>query len=274
MAPGSRCMSGTAYDCRMSWTNCWAVMVPRINTKGNRVLLVMTPHTITPAVGEVRRCKANAGLRRSPWRLHTRTRLSALLRLNLDSSLKTPWFHSSAVQFTRARHLSKRRRRWAGVKGSTLNGRLHPKCPSARCLRKVREDTGAPREGATCAWMVADDSTGCTRALLTMWRSSRRLVCRGRPEPRLHVNDISRIFWSQHLLKTQSERPNRRATRLADHPASIMPIIPPPSQIVTAAHIVFENGLMACVPQLLLYKRFSKLKQALVTCFILHRERR
>ncbi|GFT70689.1 uncharacterized protein NPIL_301691 [Nephila pilipes] len=59
------------------------------------------------------------------------------------------WFHSAAVQFPRAHH-SKRRRRWVGVKGSTLNGRRDPKCPSARCLRMVREDTGAPSEGATC----------------------------------------------------------------------------------------------------------------------------
>ncbi|GFT98171.1 e3 ubiquitin-protein ligase RNF13 [Trichonephila clavipes] len=49
----------------------------------------MAPHTITPAVGAVCRCKAKAGLRRSPRGLHTRTRLSSLLRMNLDSSLKT-----------------------------------------------------------------------------------------------------------------------------------------------------------------------------------------
>ncbi|PRD24341.1 UNVERIFIED_CONTAM: hypothetical protein NCL1_44075 [Trichonephila clavipes] len=35
-----------------------------------------------------------------------------------------------------------------------------------------------------------------------------RLVCRGRPEPVLRVSDIFRIHWSQHLLTTQSERPN------------------------------------------------------------------
>ncbi|GFU08937.1 uncharacterized protein TNCV_1318151 [Trichonephila clavipes] len=104
----------------------------------------MAPHTITPAVGAVCRCKIKAGLRRSPWGHHTRTRLSSLLRLKLDSSLKTTWFHSAAVQFPRARHHSKRRRRWVGVKGSTRNGRHDPKCPSDRHLRMVREDTGAP----------------------------------------------------------------------------------------------------------------------------------
>ncbi|GFY01052.1 uncharacterized protein TNCV_5075201 [Trichonephila clavipes] len=115
---------------------------------------------------------------------------------------------NTRVQFPRARHHSKRRRRWVGVKGSTRNGCRDPKCPSARRLRMVREDSGAPSEGATCSWTAADEAISCTRAFLTMWWSSRRLVCRRRPEPDLHVNDISRIHWSQHLLTTQSERSN------------------------------------------------------------------
>ncbi|GFU72031.1 uncharacterized protein TNCV_1459251 [Trichonephila clavipes] len=160
-------------------------------------------HTITPAVGVVCRCKAKAGLRRSKRRLHTRTRLSSLLKLNLDSSLKTTWFYFAAVLFPHARHHSKRRSRWVGVKGSTCNGRRDSKCPSNRRLRMVREDTGAP-----CAWITTDEAGGCTRAFLTMWLSSRRLVCRGRSQPGLRVNDISRIHWSQHLLSTQPERPN------------------------------------------------------------------
>ncbi|GFV69606.1 uncharacterized protein TNCV_4507211 [Trichonephila clavipes] len=40
-------------------------------------------------------------------------------------------------------------RRWVGAKGSTRNGRRYPKCPSARLLRMVREDTGAPSEGCS-----------------------------------------------------------------------------------------------------------------------------
>ncbi|GFW51668.1 uncharacterized protein TNCV_1186001 [Trichonephila clavipes] len=166
----------------------------------------MTPHTITPAVGAVCRCKAKAGLRRSPRGLHTRTRLSSLLRLNLDPSLKTTWFHSTAVQFPRARHHSKRRPRWVRVKGSPRNGYRDLKCPSARSLRMVREDTGALSEGATCAWMATDEAVGCARAFITMWLSSRKLVCRWCVEAGLHVNDISRTHWSQHLL--QSEQPN------------------------------------------------------------------
>ncbi|GFW26684.1 transposable element Tcb1 transposase [Trichonephila clavipes] len=68
-------------------------------------------------------------------------------RLNLDSSLKTIWFHAAAVQLPRPRHHSKRRRLWVGGKGSPRNGRRDPKCPSARRLRIVREDTGALGEG-------------------------------------------------------------------------------------------------------------------------------
>ncbi|GFW66052.1 uncharacterized protein TNCV_588781 [Trichonephila clavipes] len=92
----------------------------------------MAPHTLTPAVGAVYSCKAKAGLRRSPRGLHTRTRLSSLLRLNLDSSLKMTWFHSAAVQFPRAGHPFKCRCRWVAVKGSTRNGCRDPKCPSAK----------------------------------------------------------------------------------------------------------------------------------------------
>ncbi|GFW16966.1 uncharacterized protein TNCV_2760941 [Trichonephila clavipes] len=125
----------------------------------------MTPHTITPAVGAVCHCEAKAGLRRSPRGLHTRTRLLSRLRLNLDSSLRTTWFHSSAIQFPRARHHSKRMCRWVGVKGSTRNGRRDRKCPSARRLRMVREDTVVSSEGATCAWRAAKKAVFSTTGL-------------------------------------------------------------------------------------------------------------
>ncbi|GFX72360.1 uncharacterized protein TNCV_1253141 [Trichonephila clavipes] len=104
----------------------------------------MAPLTITPAVGAICCRKAKAGLMRSPRGLHSRTPLSSLLRLNLDSSLKMTWFHSAAVQFPPIWHHSKRRHRWVGINGSTRNGRHDPKCPSARRLRMVREDTCPP----------------------------------------------------------------------------------------------------------------------------------
>ncbi|GFX27013.1 uncharacterized protein TNCV_803131 [Trichonephila clavipes] len=168
----------------------------------------MAPHNITPAVGVVCRCKAKARLRHSPRGLHTRTRLSSLLRFNLDSSLKTTWFHTAAVQFSRAWHHSRETRRWVNVKGSTRNKRRDPKCPSARRLCMVQEDTGATNEGSICASITANEAVCRTRAFLTMWWSSRRLVCRGLPESDLHVNDMSRIHWSQNLLTTQLEWPN------------------------------------------------------------------
>ncbi|GFU18442.1 uncharacterized protein TNCV_1981171 [Trichonephila clavipes] len=106
MDPESRCMSGNRCGRRMSWTYRWAVMIPR-----DSVLQAMVPHTITPAVGVVCRCKAKARLKRPP-----------------------------RVQFPPARHHSKRRRRWVGVKGRSRNEHRDPKCPSARRLRMVRED--------------------------------------------------------------------------------------------------------------------------------------
>ncbi|GFV08020.1 hypothetical protein TNCV_1046491 [Trichonephila clavipes] len=63
-------------------------------------------------------------------------------------------------------------------------------------------------EGATCVWMVTDEAGGSKRAFLTMWRSFQRLISRDRPESCLHVNDISLIHWSKHLLTTPSERSN------------------------------------------------------------------
>ncbi|GFT80422.1 hypothetical protein TNCV_2184741 [Trichonephila clavipes] len=52
--------------------------------------------------------------------------------------------------------------RWVGVKGSTRNGRHDSKC-SARSLRMVRKDTGAPIENVTCA----------------KWRPMKQLAVRG-----------------------------------------------------------------------------------------------
>ncbi|GFY07839.1 e3 ubiquitin-protein ligase RNF13 [Trichonephila clavipes] len=92
-------MIDNTCGCRMSWTYRSAVMVPRIHTKGDLVLKSMETHTIILAVREMSRYKAKSRLRRSPSVLHKRTRLSSLLRLNLDSSLKLTWFHSTTVQF-------------------------------------------------------------------------------------------------------------------------------------------------------------------------------
>ncbi|GFW72362.1 hypothetical protein TNCV_703991 [Trichonephila clavipes] len=77
-----------------------------------------------------------------------------------------------------------------------------------------------------------------------MWRPSRRLVCRGRPEPGLCVNDISWIHWSQHLFTIQSERPIQRATHLVD-PASIFLMIRPLPKYVNCSYCLRKrrNGM-------------------------------
>ncbi|GFX72918.1 uncharacterized protein TNCV_1698151 [Trichonephila clavipes] len=106
----------------------------------------MAPHTITPAVGAVCHCKANAGLRCSPQGLHTRTS-GFVTKDDLVPFRCSPVFSCVAP--------------------------LQTEALIARRLRILREDTGAPSEDATCAWMAADEAVGCTRAFLTMWRSSR-----------------------------------------------------------------------------------------------------
>ncbi|GFW12708.1 uncharacterized protein TNCV_3884181 [Trichonephila clavipes] len=85
---------------------------------------------------------------------------------------KTTWFHSSAVLISSNAAPLQKEESMGGVKGSTHNGHSDPKCPSARRIRMVRIDPGAPSEGATCAWMEADKAVGCMRVFLTMWRSS------------------------------------------------------------------------------------------------------
>ncbi|GFU58386.1 uncharacterized protein TNCV_57981 [Trichonephila clavipes] len=162
----------------------------------------MAPHTITPALGVVCRYKAKAGLRRSPRGLHTRTQLSSLLILNLDLSLKTTCLHFTVVQFpevggtTSNRGVDGRALKATHVMGATITNVLQP--GSFVWFEKEQE----------LLVKAADETVSCTGAFFMMWWSSRRLVCRGRPEPGFRVDDISRIHWSQNLPATQPERPN------------------------------------------------------------------
>ncbi|GFU17817.1 e3 ubiquitin-protein ligase RNF13 [Trichonephila clavipes] len=123
----------------------------------------MTPHTITPAVGVVCRCKAKAGLRHSPRGLHTRTRLSSLPRLNLDSSLKTIWFHSAAVQFPRSRHHFKRRHRWVGV---------------SRAAHVMGAAIPTVLQPGTFVWFVKTQGSLMKVLPLPGWRSMKKLAVR------------------------------------------------------------------------------------------------
>ncbi|GFT54312.1 transposable element Tcb2 transposase [Trichonephila clavipes] len=55
----------------------------------------------------------------------------------------------------------------------------------------VREDTGAPSEGATCTWMAAYEAVGCIHVVLAMRWSYRRLICQGRTEPGTAIRGFS-----------------------------------------------------------------------------------
>ncbi|GFW77713.1 hypothetical protein TNCV_134041 [Trichonephila clavipes] len=81
----------------------------------------------------------------------------------------------------------------------------------------VREDTGVPDKGASSAWMVADEAVGFTRAFLTMWRSPRRVVCRGRPEPGFHKSiDKSNLQYGE-----DRDDPRREIPSLTDNAATV-----------------------------------------------------
>ncbi|GFW49629.1 hypothetical protein TNCV_2844101 [Trichonephila clavipes] len=82
------------------------------------------------------------------------------MRLNLDSSLKRrpgsiPLQSSFLVRGTIPNGGVDG---WAS-KSTHVLAAPQPKCPSAKRLRMV-QDTGAPNEGATCTWMVADKAIG------------------------------------------------------------------------------------------------------------------
>ncbi|GFV55412.1 uncharacterized protein TNCV_2463021 [Trichonephila clavipes] len=133
----------------LDWRHIWGSGRPRKGCNGHTAVLPWCHGSIleltvfrrqwhpipSPAVGVVCLCQAKAELRRLPRGLHTRTRLRT--RLNLDSSLKTTWFHSAAVQFRPVSHHSKRMHRLGGIKGSSRNGCHYSKCPLAKRLRMV-----------------------------------------------------------------------------------------------------------------------------------------
>ncbi|GFS85793.1 hypothetical protein TNCV_2973361 [Trichonephila clavipes] len=58
--------------------------------------------------------------------------------------------------------------RRVGVSGNTRNGHRDTRCPSARSLAMVREDTGARSESAAYVWTAANEAVGSTRACRMM----------------------------------------------------------------------------------------------------------
>ncbi|GFV64873.1 hypothetical protein TNCV_3847381 [Trichonephila clavipes] len=130
------------------------------------IVTAVAPHTITPAVRTVCCCKAKGRIEAFPMgSLHTNAIESGFVAkgdlvpfcCSLVSSCATPLQTKTLM---------------GGARGNTCNGCRDPKCPSARCLHMVREDTEAPNEVATCDWMAVDEAVDCTCAFLTMWQYS------------------------------------------------------------------------------------------------------
>ncbi|GFV73642.1 hypothetical protein TNCV_1552151 [Trichonephila clavipes] len=97
MFPRSLAMSVNTCSLTLSGTYLRAVMMPWINVRDGRLSCEMAFHTIRPVVRAVCRGIAKASLKHSRWD-HTRTRLSSMPKLNLDSPLNETYFDSIAVQ--------------------------------------------------------------------------------------------------------------------------------------------------------------------------------
>ncbi|GFU37885.1 hypothetical protein TNCV_1063861 [Trichonephila clavipes] len=140
----------------------------------------MSPHTITPAVGAMYCCKANAGLTRfttgSP---HTNTILiTAEIEYGFVGKTTTVPFRCSPVSSSVAPLLNGGVDGWASkaahVMGVAILNVLQPST-----LVWFKKTQKPPSESATCAWMAANEAVGCKLTFRTMWRSSRRPFRRG-----------------------------------------------------------------------------------------------
>ncbi|GFX48077.1 uncharacterized protein TNCV_4114121 [Trichonephila clavipes] len=157
-------MSRKACGCRMFWTYRWAVVVKQINTRDDRVLYAMAPHTITLAVRAVCRCKEKAGLRH----LHTNT---IVITAEIESGFV--------------------------AKDDLVPFRYSPvfSCVAPFQTEVSIEDTGAPNEGATYAGWTLMKQLAVRVHFLRCGILLSTVFYRGRPEPGLRVYDISRIHW-------------------------------------------------------------------------------
>ncbi|GFW75646.1 uncharacterized protein TNCV_4428291 [Trichonephila clavipes] len=121
----------------------------------------MASHTITPAVGVMCRCKAKAVLRRSQ---HTNTIVITVgiesgfvakddlvpFRCNPVSSCVAPLQMEASMGGCQRQHT-----KWAPRSQMSFS-----QAPSYGSRRHR-----GPSEGATCAWMAADEAVGCTHFL-------------------------------------------------------------------------------------------------------------
>ncbi|GFS60806.1 hypothetical protein TNCV_2001931 [Trichonephila clavipes] len=83
-----------------------------------------------------------------------------------------------------------------GVIGSTRNGHLDTRCPSARRLAVVQEYIRARREGAACVWTADNEAVGSTHACRMTFQSSQVSISQMPPEPGHRVTDLFFIHWS------------------------------------------------------------------------------
>ncbi|GFV27862.1 hypothetical protein TNCV_2347821 [Trichonephila clavipes] len=112
----------------------------------------MATHTITPAVVVVCRCKAKAILTHLPQGHHT-TVITAQneSRFVAEDDLIPIHCNSTSSCMTHSK---------VGVISSTRNGYRNNRCPLARSLAMVRENTGSRSEGVSCVW-TADSTNAC-----------------------------------------------------------------------------------------------------------------
>ncbi|GFX54155.1 uncharacterized protein TNCV_2337911 [Trichonephila clavipes] len=176
---------------------------------------------------------------RSPWRPHTRTRLSSVPKTNRDSSLNTAFCQYVTFHIDLAWHHYRRSCRCSGVKGSARKGRLDLRFASERCLEIVCGTIATP----SFARIVERVTVGSTRACRMILRSSLLVVFLITPDPVFRAWVPSRVHCSQQFLTAHSERSTWPATRRVDQPAVFIPLIKPLSNSLNC-----EKCLLARLP--------------------------
>ncbi|GFS67668.1 uncharacterized protein TNCV_4363551 [Trichonephila clavipes] len=116
------------------------------------------------------------GLYRSTGRLHTRTRLSSVPKINRDSSLNTTFCQYVTFHIDLAWHHCRRSFRCSGVRGSAQKGCLDLRFASARSQETVCGTIATP----TSARIVERVPVGSTSAYRTIF-SPRGLPGHSRP---------------------------------------------------------------------------------------------
>ncbi|GFX83253.1 uncharacterized protein TNCV_4988471 [Trichonephila clavipes] len=192
-------------------------------------------------------------LYRSPGCLHTRTRLSSVLKTNRDSSLNTTFCQSVTFHIDLTWHHCRRSCRCSGVKGSARKGCLDLRFASARCLEIVCGTIATP----TSARIVERVTVESTSACRTILRSSLLVVFLVTPDPIFRAWVPSCVHCSQQFLTAHSERSTWPATRHVDQSAVFIPMIRPLSNSLN-----YEKCLLARLPGMFRLQNASYKRQA------------